>query len=236
MRSGNNKVHEYLEKPAMYAQLPNLNNMRVLCLGCGSGEESAYLTERFPNINLVSIDASEELITEAKRSFHDLDFRVMDMHDLSAFEDGSFDFVYSSLVMHYSGDWQAVLKGVHRLLRPGGLMLFSANHPTMWGMEIVRNGLEKSKLLGYTNINGNEKIYGDYFTPRKIKDKWFDNLEVEFYTRPLQDVFADIKASGFELSKFLEPKPIPESKKKFPFFYEKHSRVPTFMIIELRRS
>ena len=39
LRSGNNPAHRFLEKPAMYAKLPDLTGQRVLCIGCGSGEE-----------------------------------------------------------------------------------------------------------------------------------------------------------------------------------------------------
>lgn len=37
------KYHFALEKPAMYGELPELARRAVLSLGCGPGEDSAYL-------------------------------------------------------------------------------------------------------------------------------------------------------------------------------------------------
>jgi len=44
--SGKNLVHAYIEKPAMYALLPELANKTVLCVGCGIGEECVELKRR----------------------------------------------------------------------------------------------------------------------------------------------------------------------------------------------
>lgn len=46
LRTGKNIAHEYLEKPAMYEKLPGLKSKRVLCVGCGSGEECDYLSKK----------------------------------------------------------------------------------------------------------------------------------------------------------------------------------------------
>jgi trans-aconitate methyltransferase len=46
LRTKNNPAHCYLEKPAMLSKLPDLVGSRVLCVGCGSGEEVEMLLSR----------------------------------------------------------------------------------------------------------------------------------------------------------------------------------------------
>lgn len=58
--------HSLYEKPAMYALLPDLSGKSVLSLGCGSGEDSAYLKKQGA-AKSIGIDLSPALIEIAKR-------------------------------------------------------------------------------------------------------------------------------------------------------------------------
>ena len=99
LKSGGKRPHRFIEKPMMRELLPNLSGKRVLMLGCGTGEEALMLNE-FGATDLVGVDLSEESIRLAKESYPDFEFVAGDMHDLP-FKDGEFDFVYSSLAVHY---------------------------------------------------------------------------------------------------------------------------------------
>lgn len=48
------------------------------------------------------------------------------------FDSESFDFVYSSLALHYSDDWDNLLIGINRVLKPRGTLLFSTHNPEYW--------------------------------------------------------------------------------------------------------
>jgi ubiquinone/menaquinone biosynthesis C-methylase UbiE len=50
---------------------------------------------------------------------------------LSFAQDGSFDLIVASLVMHYVRDWHAVLGEFRRVLKPDGAVVFSTHHPAM---------------------------------------------------------------------------------------------------------
>ena len=100
--SGEHKPHRYVEKPMMREMLPDLTGMRVLMLGCGTGEE-AKLLEQAGAAELVGVDLSENSIRIAEETYPKYEFVVGDMHKLP-FDNDSFDFVYSSLTVHYSSD------------------------------------------------------------------------------------------------------------------------------------
>jgi SAM-dependent methyltransferase len=235
MRSGSNHAHSYLEKPAMYAKLPRLKGKAVLCLGCGSGEECEHLLKCGAK-KVVGIDTSKKLIAIAKESYPDIEFRVEDMRKMK-FPHASFDFVYSSLAMHYLSDWQSTLKKIHRSLKPRGTFLFSTHHPAYWSAEIIQAKHGKSKLLGYEKIGCRlKRIYGDYQNRRQIHDVWFENMAVSYYHKPLSEIFHEIRSAGFVVEDFLEPKPRPSLKKINADDYVLYSRIPLFMIFELRRA
>src|SRR4051812_38955136 len=67
-RSGLNYAHQYLEKPAMLAKLPDLTGKRVLSLGCGTGEECATLLNRGA-AHIIAIDLSETMLALARSNF-----------------------------------------------------------------------------------------------------------------------------------------------------------------------
>jgi SAM-dependent methyltransferase len=235
MRSGKNIAHEYLEKPAMYGALPDLKGKKVLCLGCGTGEECEYLNSL--GAEVIGVDISKGLINYAKKSYPNLDFKVMDMEKLD-FETETFDFVYSSLVMHYLDSWKNTLEGINKILKKDGTFLFSTHHPALWGADRTRTDDERTSLLGYKKNYKKEtcEILGDYLSTKEIEDVWFNDFEVSYFHRSLESIFKDIHNSGLILNRFLEPKAIDETKIIDPVFWEIHQKIPLFMIIELRKS
>jgi len=235
MSDGGDSAHKYLEKPAMYKKLPDLKNKSVLCIGCGSGEECNHIKSLGAK-KIVGVDISKELINQAKKNYPDIEFYVMDMEKLN-FPKSSFDFVYSSLVLHYIKDWIKVLKNIHKVLKKNGTFLFSTHHPIRWGAEKKKFRNKRSVLIGYTKYNNEKRyeIYGDYLNARKVKDTWFDEFEISYHHRPLSSTIKDILSSGFKIIDFIEPKPINTVKNKDRRFWDIRQKIPLFMIFELKK-
>ncbi|MEK7615629.1 MAG: methyltransferase domain-containing protein [Patescibacteria group bacterium] len=229
-----NLAHEYLEKPAMYAKLPDLKGKDVLCLGCGAGQECLQLAGR--GARVIGTDISSGLIDLAKQKYPHLDFRVMDMEKLD-FPDDAFDYVYSSLVMHYVKNWGKTLHEVYRVLKNNGTFLFSTHHPVRWGMESIKDEDKHVNQLSYIkHKSGKAEIHGDYLNTRKVNDLWFGDFQVTYYHKPLSEIMKEIREAGFEIVDFLEPKATEGAKKLKPSFYEIHQKIPMFMIFELKKS
>ena len=234
LRSGNNHAHKFLEKPAMYKKLPDLKGKSVLCVGCGTGEECEHLA-KLGTKKVVGIDISRGLIEVAKQSYPGLEFHVMDMEKIN-FSGNSFDFVYSSLTMHYVKDWIKTLHGIYKVLKKNGAFLFSTHHPVKWGAGVNRSKEKNTFLMGYEKSESGEcKVFGDYLNARKIDDIWFNEFRVSYYHRPLAEIIKDIIKSEFFISDFIEPKPTKGVIKEKPNFYDIHTKIPLFMIFELRK-
>lgn len=234
MRSGENHGHEYLEKPAMYKRVPDLKNKSVLAVGCGTGEECEHLKSLGAN-RVVGIDASEGVIKYAKKSYPDIEFHVMDMEQIKL--DEKFDFIYSSLVMHYVESWKKTLNSISAVMKDGAILLLSTHHPATYGAKDTENENESVSLLGYKKFKNNKgcEVVGDYLNTRKINGVLFGNLDITYYHRSLESIIADILWSGFQIIDFAEPKAIPAVKEKNKRFYEIRDKIPLFMIFALRK-
>jgi trans-aconitate methyltransferase len=89
---------------------------RVLDLGCGTGDLTARIAER--GALVTGLDASSEMVSEAKRKHPSLSFSLADGQELR-FE-GELDAVFSNAALHWMPRADAVAEGVARALRPGG--------------------------------------------------------------------------------------------------------------------
>src|SRR5699024_7328634 len=119
------------ERPRMMEQLPgDMTGMKVLDAGCAAGWYTEKCVER--GANVVAIDISPEMVAATKRRIeYKAEVHCLDMEDGLPFDSATFDFVISSLALHYVKDWHIVFCDFHRILKPYGKILFSVHHPTM---------------------------------------------------------------------------------------------------------
>ena len=115
---------------------------RILELGCGTGNLTLALAERFPEAELSLVDGSREMLDltrdrlEKGRSVTTIEGRFEDA-ELPA---GEFDVATSCISLHHVVDKRALFARLHAALRPGGVLVFSdqmagqtdANHAINW--------------------------------------------------------------------------------------------------------
>lgn len=211
----NNTYNAYYERPATIALLGDIRGKNVLDVGCGAGQLTEYLVEH--GAKVTASDVSAEMVRLAKIRVGDrAGFVVTDIEEPLTFaDDGSFDIVVASLVLHYLRDWEPVLREFRRVLRPNGAVVFSTHHPTMdW-----------------------ELSPGDYFATRQITEMWkkgSGEFEVTFWRRPLTEMTRAIAAAGFLIEQLVEPQPVPELRERSPRDYATLSTKPRFLFFRLR--
>ncbi len=181
-----NLINGYYERPAMIALAGDVKGRRILDAGCGSGPLSAALRQR--GAVVTGFDASPAMIGLAGRRLgREARLLVADLGGPLPFAGGAFDDVVGSLVLHYLRDWAAPLAELRRVLRAGGRLLLSVNHPMV-----------------YPAVNPG----ADYFALARWSDRYtFDGhtTELTFWHRPLHamtDAFTD---AGFRIAAISEP-------------------------------
>lgn len=232
--------HSYYEKPAIRAELPSLEGLDIISIGCGSGLDTRWLTDNGAK-KVIGVDISEGLLKIARTNNPDIEFREMDMEQLD-FPDESFDLAYSSLAIHYVDDWTKPLKEARRILRNGGSYIFSCGHPIDTAMEYAVEGDTKYARVGrmIDQVTQTRTIFGDYLVRDgegvKSVGGTLGTIDVIVYHRTFSKMVEQILASGFSIEKVIEPQPAQSMKVANPGMYEQLTRIPTFMIWVLKKN
>ncbi|MBA3768237.1 MAG: class I SAM-dependent methyltransferase [Acidobacteria bacterium] len=104
----------------------------IMELGCGTGNLSLALAERYPEASLTFLDAAPEMLatTSARleRAYPSSVGRTRFVE--SVFEKidsrlGTFDLVTSSISLHHVADKESLYKNIYALVEPGGTFRFS---------------------------------------------------------------------------------------------------------------
>jgi ubiquinone/menaquinone biosynthesis C-methylase UbiE len=99
----------------------------ALEIAAGTGRVTRHIRERIPvSAKLIASDISEEMLSEAKKKLSqlDVDWQIIDAQQLP-FEDNSIDLVVCCFGYMFVPDKAKAFAEAYRVLRPGGLLLFT---------------------------------------------------------------------------------------------------------------
>ncbi|MGW4482982.1 class I SAM-dependent methyltransferase [Amycolatopsis sp. NPDC004368] len=194
-------MNAYYERPAMLELAGDVAGRSILDAGCGSGPLSAALRDR--GATVTGIDASAGMLEQARlRLGSSVDLRVVDLADPLPFADGSFDDVVASLVLHYLEDWGPTLAEFRRVLRPGGRLLVSVDHP----FAITLMQREAGENPHYFSISSRTETW----------NLGGGTAELRFWERPLHAMTDAFTEAGFRIRVISEPPVAPEAWELFP--------------------
>ncbi|OGR81088.1 MAG: hypothetical protein A2X32_09095 [Elusimicrobia bacterium GWC2_64_44] len=208
----------YIEHPAMRSQLTDVAGLSVLDAGCGPGFLGAYLAEK--GAKVTGFDISPRMIELAgKRTAGAARLFVADLaKEIPALGAEEFDLVTSSLAIDYVKDWTVPLNTFRRVLKPGGKLVFSVQHPLgayLW--------YKPASAFGVQLVEAQWRGFGG------------EPVTVPDYYRPFEEMINPLVSAGFVVEKILDAKPVPALMEKDPELFAKYSRTPTFMIVVAKR-
>lgn len=130
---------------------------RVYDLGCGPGNSTAPLKDRWPDAKVTGIDSNPAMLEKAKASHPALSFEAGDANDWCP--SGPADVIFSNACIHWVPDHAALLPRLFSALKPGGCLAiqqpnnFAAQSHTLIG-EIASDDRYRDRLEG--------KLLGDH--------------------------------------------------------------------------
>lgn len=181
-------LNAYYERPAVLDLAGDVRGRTVLDAGCGSGPLAAELVAR--GADVVGFDGSPEMIDLARRRLGEaVPLTVHDLAEPLPYADETFDDVVASLVLHYLEDWDGPLAEIRRVLKPGGRLIASVNHPFA---QVLNAPTE------------------DYFATR-LYDEDVElagkRTVLTFWHRPLREVVRAVTGAGLSIRVIDEPAP-----------------------------
>ncbi|MFC8428305.1 class I SAM-dependent methyltransferase [Streptomyces sp. NPDC057253] len=198
-----NLINAYYERPAMLALAGDVAGRRILDAGCGSGPLSAALRDRGAIVS--GFDASAGMVELARQRLGDgADLQVADLGSRLPYLDDTFDDVVASLVLHYLEDWGPALAELRRVLKPGGRLIASVDHP--FSINLMHRHA------------GREAEY-DYFDTTNWIEEWTmggQTAVISLWHRPLHAMVEAFTDAGFRITVISEPEPDPAARELFP--------------------
>jgi SAM-dependent methyltransferase len=97
--------------------------LRILDIGCGSGELTIMLREVFPEARVVGVDRDQLALAIARRILEErgitgVEYIAADVE--TELPEGPFDLVFASMVLYHTRRPERLLGNVHAALAPGG--------------------------------------------------------------------------------------------------------------------
>jgi ubiquinone/menaquinone biosynthesis C-methylase UbiE len=166
---GMNKAYD-----ALVAQAELVDGLRVLEIGCGTGNVTTRVKRAAPGADVVGCDPDPLALARAQRKAHGMSgirFERAYAQELP-FADGEFDRVLSSMMLHHLDDdvKAAAAVEVYRVLRPGGTL----HIVDIGGHTTGHHGLAARWMKDNPHAAGN---LGDAI-PRLLRTAGFDCTEV----------------------------------------------------------
>lgn len=117
------KLH--LLNPALRRVLGDVHGKRILDAGCGNGYLSRQLAARGAEVVGVEPALYDFAVSMPHARVRYVQADLCDLPDLG----GAFDIVVASMVLQVVPDWEGAMRACVDALVPGGLFVFTLNHP-----------------------------------------------------------------------------------------------------------
>ncbi|MBN8191278.1 class I SAM-dependent methyltransferase [Bacillus sp. NTK074B] len=228
LRDSGRTYNDFLEQPAMKEEIQDLTGKRIMDLGCGTGALSKYCIDQGAS-SVVGVDISENMISRALNDHPDnkIIYVCSPIEDLSSTGE-PFDLIVSSLALHYIKDYGSLIQKLHTLLKPGGRLVYSIEHPIVTARKDMNNwwGNDEGERLHWA--------LDHYRHEGKRQQHWYVDGVIKYH-RTIPTLINGLIQQGFTLEKLLEPLPTPEGLDLMPGLRNEERR-PSFLIVSGRKS
>lgn len=134
-----------------FCALLNNDKAKILELGCGPGNITKYILERYPNFEILGTDISENMVKIAQKNNPNAQFKVMDCRDMKELS-ATYDAIVCGFILPYLSpkDSDLFFENCYSILNESGILYLS----------FVEGDFEKS---GYISGSSGDRTYFYYY-------------------------------------------------------------------------
>jgi len=148
----------------LLARVPGGARRAIVDLGCGPGNSTQLIAERYPESEIVGLDSSPDMLASARARLPRLKFTQGDLAD---WRGGPADLIFANAVLHWVPDHIAVMARLARELAPRGCLAVqmpdNEDEPTHVLMrEIAAEPRFRDKLAGAAGAREAIGSFADY--------------------------------------------------------------------------
>ena len=217
--------NEMLEMPATLSLLGNVRGKRILDFGCGTGIYAKILTKKGAKVK--GFDISSEMLKIARKDNPKLDLRQGSGYRVPFKE--QFDVVLAALVIDYFDNWDKVFQQVSKVLKKGGIFVFSGGNPVSECAQRIIVGKKRYKALGIKSYFEEKAHYANWNFPDG------STVSVPSHHKTYETIINTILRNGFEIIGYKDTFPIKKAKKYFPEYYREYGKSPYFCVWKVRK-
>jgi len=239
-RAGYDVYRDYLNTPAFFDMLPDVEGLAGLDVGCGEGHNTRLLARR--GARMTAIDISKVFVRHAREAEEreplGIAYRVASAVELP-FDEAAFDFATGFMSFMDIPETDRVIAEAYRVVRPGGFLQFSITHPcydTLHRRNLRdENGVAYAVEVGgyYDNQEGDVQEWTFSAAPPEVTEG-VPKFGVRRFGRTLSQWLNLLVETGFLLERVAEPRPSDEVARQCPTVQDAQV-VPLFLHIRVRK-
>lgn len=240
VRAGHDYYRDLFTWPAFEAFLGPVAGLKVVDFGCGEGTNTRRLAQR--GAMMTGIDISEGMLAHARHAESEdplgIAYQTGSFSEDTGLEAASFDLVISTLALMDGPDLPGAMDEAFRLLRPGGMLVFSVTHPCF-----ITRGIRWETA---TNGRRTGLVAEGYFDATPFNDEWYFSMRpggrparlfsVPRFPRTLSDYVSAALGAGFEIIGMEEPVPSEAAISEKPTLARWRDLAAFLLLVRARRS
>ncbi|MFJ7793242.1 trans-aconitate 2-methyltransferase [Pseudomonas sp. NPDC096950] len=151
----------------LLAAIPPVDARSAIDIGCGPGNSTELLVERFDNALVRGVDSSTDMIDAARKRLPDVQFDTVDIATWN--DSGPFDVIFANAVLQWLPDHSRLLPSLASRLTKGGSLAIQMpdnlnEHSHRLMREVAASGPWASKLADAAGQRTEMASAGDYYS------------------------------------------------------------------------
>ena len=165
----------------------------VVDLGAGTGDGATQLGQRYPRAQIIAVDFSHAMLKQGRKGGSAGTPVAADAFQLPL-APGTVDLVFSSSTLQWCLPLAEVLQEISRVLRPGGLLMFSTYGPdTLHELQAAQRA---AGMEGGVNAFSDMHPIGDLLLEEGYQDPVLDVERLDASYASVRDLVRELKGIG----------------------------------------